>query len=243
MGKIRISFSSRILAQPLRCLGPAAALLALLLGLSGCASIEQQQAKELSAEGQVLLQTLLDDAQDALSAGQVSASSQTPDGVGGIGAAELFYQALSIQPDNPAAQRGLEQILEQYLARGTDAAEAGDFSSSYALLNRARSIDTQHPSIGPAQAYIDTLNGAEVRSIVVAGLSPTALNQVIDSLVLEVKPSVATCRFRIFAPSDAQTRALYQALRDGFVRNNLSIRIRASTTISQPTRLERICNP
>lgn len=241
--------SHQILLVFLSAIRPAVTLLACLVGLSSCAGIDQHEAKQVSVEEQIRLQTLVERGQDALRAGRLSMPSQTQTqiqtqkSVASTGAAEFFYQALAIQPDNPAAQRGLEQILEHYLAQAIDAADLGDFSSSYRLLTQARSIDAGHPSIAPAQAYIATLDDADSRSIVVAGLSTPALNRVIDSLVLEVKPKAAKCRFRIFAPSDPQARALYKALREGYVRNNLGTRIRASTTISKPQRLERICTP
>lgn len=245
--------SHQILLLFLSAIRPAVTLLACLAGLSSCAGIDQHEAKQVSVEEQIQLQTLVERGQDALRAGRLSMPSQTQNqtqtqtqtqkSVASTGAAEFFYQALAIQPDNPAAQRGLEQILEHYLAQAIAAADLGDFSSSYRLLTQARSIDAGHPSIAPAQAYIATLDDADSRSIVVAGLSTPALNRVIDSLVLEVKPNAAKCRFRIFAPSDSQARALYKALREGYVRNNLGTRIRASTTISKPQRLERICTP
>ena len=221
----------------------AAALLTLLLGLSGCTTVGQDRAKNLSAEEQLQLQTLLENGQDALRAGRIIAPSQRRDSVTRSGAAEFFYQALAIQPNNPAAQRGLEQILEQYVAQAIEAADAGDFSSSYRLLTQAKSIDPGHPSIEPAQAYVTTLDDADYRSIMVEGLSPSALSQIIDSLVLEAQPSAAKCRYRISAPSDSQTRSLYKALREGYARNNLNTRIRVSTTLSKPQRLERICTP
>ena len=247
--------SHQILLVFLSAIRPAVTLLACLVGLLSCAGIDQHEAKQVSVEEQIQLQTLVERGQDALRAGrlgmpsqtqtqiQIQTQTQTQKSVASTGAAEFFYQALAIQPDNPAAQRGLEQILEHYLAQAIDAADLGDFSSSYRLLTQARSIDAGHPSIAPAQAYIATLDDADSRSIVVAGLSTPALNRVIDSLVLEVKPNAAKCRFRIFAPSDPQARALYKALREGYVRNNLGTRIRASTTISKPQRLERICTP
>lgn len=249
MRKKRLLKSHQILLVFLSAIRPAVTLLACLVGLLSCAGIDQHEAKQVSVEEQIRLQTLVERGQDALRAGRLSMPSQTQTqiqtqkSVASTGAAEFFYQALAIQPDNPAAQRGLEQILEHYLAQAIDAADLGDFSSSYRLLTQARSIDAGHPSIAPAQAYIATLDDADSRSIVVAGLSTPALNRVIDSLVLEVKPNAAKCRFRIFAPSDPQARALYKALREGYVRNNLGTRIRASTTISKPQRLERICTP
>ena len=251
MRKKRLLKSHQILLLFLSAIRPAVTLLACLVGLLSCAGIDQHEAKQVSVEEQIQLQTLVERGQDALRAGRLSMPSQTQNqtqtqtqkSVASTGAAEFFYQALAIQPDNPAAQRGLEQILEHYLAQAIAAADLGDFSSSYRLLTQARSIDAGHPSIAPAQAYIATLDDADSRSIVVAGLSTPALNRVIDSLVLEVKPNAAKCRFRIFAPSDPQARALYKALREGYVRNNLGTRIRASTTISKPQRLERICTP
>lgn len=234
-----------LLTLPLRFFRSATVPWALLLWLSGCATVENTGVKTLTAAEQIQLRALLNAGQDALGAGRPGTTAE--DGGSAVhfeaGASEFFYQALAIQPENPAAQRGLEQILEQYLARAIDAADAGDFSSSYSLLNQARSIDPGHPSIEPGQAYITLLDDAEIRSLVVTGLSPSALSRSIDSLVLEVKSSAATCRFRIVAPSEFQTRSLYKALREGFVRNKLGTRIRASTTISKPKRLERICTP
>lgn len=232
----------QLLTLMLRQVRSAAALLTLLSVMSSCATVEQHRIKTLTTEDQIRLQALLEAGQDALQAGRLSAPSQDFPATA-TGAAELFYQALAIQPDNPDAHRGLEQILEQYVAQAIEAADVGDLLSSYSLLARATSIDPQHPSIRPAQAYVNVLDRADVRSIVVASLSPTALGRIIDSLVIEVKPRAEKCHYRIFAPSDSQARTLYNRLRESYARNDLNIRVRASTTISQPERLERICTP
>lgn len=241
MWKKHLSASHQLWSLLLSAIRPLPAFLALALGFSGCAAVDQDETQNLSAAEQIRFQTLMERGQEALRAGGLVEPNQSR--VASAGAAEYFYQALAIQPNNPTALRGLEQILEQYLTSAIDAADAGDFASAYRLLTAAKSIDARHPSVEPAQAYVTSLAEADFKSVVVAGLPPSALSRVIDNLLLEVKANATSCRFRLFAPSDPQTRALYQALREGYVRNNLGTRIRASSTISQPLRLERICTP
>ncbi len=218
-------------------------LILVLLYLTGCSGIDRNPAKTLTAKEQEQLQALILAGQDALTAGRLDASGtdQPTTRNAQPGALEFFNQALGIQPSNSEARRGQEQVLERYLAQASQTAAGGDFSLAFTLLSRARAIDPEHPSIAPTQTYIDDLANADIRSVVVAGMSSTALNQIVDSLVREMGPQNHRCRFRIFAPSDAETRALYRILRDSYAKNKLTGRIRASTAISQPKRLERIC--
>lgn len=186
----------------------------------------------LSVAEQLRLQTLLNAAEDAFAKDHLGLPAQGS-------ALQLFRSALRIDPSNPAAQRGLEQIVERYLALAIDAAKQGNSSSAQSMLERGSSIDPVHPSIAPATEFVAAMDKSARKTVIVQGLSPAGLSRTIDRLLIDIS---VTCRFVIAAANDARARELYQALRAGFQRNQYQRRPRAATMISTPERLERVCN-
>lgn len=219
--------------------------LSALFWLSGCVSIHDSGSKPLNAQEQAALQTMLEDGAKALAQATNSDGGSAASQEEALirDAVDLFHRALALAPANAAAQRGLEQALEQYVALAQAAGRSEDFVLAKQLLAQAKAIDAGHPSIEPAEQFIASLENASIVSIRVAGLSSPDLSRIIDALVAEMNTQGSTCRFRIFAASDVETRELYSALRQGFARQKQPGRPRASTAISTPKRLERICYP
>jgi|GEM_PF-1381911 tetratricopeptide (TPR) repeat protein len=215
-----------------------------LFWLGGCVSIHDSGSKPLNAQEQAALQAMLEDGAKALAqATNSDGGSASQDEALIRDAVDLFNRALALAPANAAAQRGLEQALEQYVALAQAAGRSEDFDLAKQLLAQAKAIDAGHPSIEPAEQFIASLENASIVSVRVAGLSSPDLSRIIDALVAEMNTQGSTCRFRIFAASDVETRELYSALRQGFARQKQPGRPRASTAISTPKRLERICYP
>lgn len=207
----------------------------MLLLLSGCAATSIDPAtptsRILSAEEENQLESLLVRAEEALTKGLLDPFQQSS-------ATYLFRQALSLDPNNAEAERGLEQIVERYVALAMTAARQGDTDRAGDLLASSRLIDPEHMSIGPTSEFINAVDTSQRESVIIRGLSASALADAIDRLVREAGTS---CRYRISAANDERARELYQLLREAFARNDVKRRPRAATEISTPDRLERIC--
>ena len=206
-----------------------------LVSAIGCETIEQQstsgQVRALSDAEKREVQTLIYDAEDAFANNHLGF---THDG----SALTLYRQVLRLDPENAQAQRGMEKIIEHYIALALKAANRFDTATARTLLDRGRQIDPTHPSIAPAEQFIQTIDTSHREVVILRGLTDAKVRATINALVQGVQK---TCRFRIFAANDARTRHLYQLLRASFLRNDLNRRPRASSNISTPERLERIC--
>ena len=206
-----------------------------LVSAIGCETIEQQsasgQVRALSDAEKREVQTLIYDAEDAFANNHLGF---THDG----SALTLYRQVLRLDPENAQAQRGMEKIIEHYIALALKAANRFDTATARTLLDRGRQIDPTHPSIAPAEQFIQTIDTSHREVVILRGLTDAKVRATINALVQGVQK---TCRFRIFAANDTRTRHLYQLLRASFLRNDLNRRPRASSNISTPERLERIC--
>ena len=206
-----------------------------LVSVIGCETIEQQstsqQVRALSDAEKRKVQTLLYDAEDAFASNHLN----FPDDGSAL---TLYRQALRLDPENAQAQRGMEKIIEHYIALALKAANRFDTATARTLLDRGRQIDPTHPSIAPAEQFIQTIDTSHREVVILRGLTDAKVRATINALVQGVQK---TCRFGIFAANDARTRHLYQLLRASFLQNDLNRRPRASSNISTPERLERIC--
>ena len=206
-----------------------------LVSVIGCEIIEQQstsqQVRALSDAEKREVQTLIYDAEDAFASNHLN----FPDDGSAL---TLYRQALRLDPENAQAQRGMEKIIEHYIALALKAANRFDTATARTLLDRGRQIDPTHPSIAPAEQFIQTIDTSHREVVILRGLTDAKVRATINALVQGVQK---TCRFGIFAANDARTRHLYQLLRASFLQNDLNRRPRASSNISTPERLERIC--
>ena len=213
----------------------AIALMIMLLLSSGCGTLPKQPSAEpertLSATEKRQVQALIFAAEDAMANSHLS----FPDDGSAL---SLYRQALRLDPKSAHAQRGLETIIEHYVALALKAANRGDTATARALLNRGRDIDPTHPSIGPTEQFVQTVETSRREIVTLRGLSESKLRATIEAMVQGIQPN---CRFRIYAANDARTRHLYHLLRESFLRNDLNRRPRAASSISTPERLERIC--
>lgn len=213
----------------------AIAVTIMLLLSSGCETLPKpssaEPARTLSAAEKREVQALIYAAEDAMANSHLS----FPDDGSAL---NLYRQALRLDPKSAHAQRGLETIIEHYVALALKAANRGDTATARALLNRGRDIDPTHPSIGPTEQFVQTVETSRREIVTLRGLSESKLRATIEAMVQGIQPN---CRFRIYAANDARTRHLYQLLRESFLRNDLNRRPRAASSISTPERLERIC--
>ncbi len=207
----------------------------MLLLNGGCATLSKQTVarpdRTLSAAEKREVQEHIYAAEDAMTNNHFSIPN---DG----SALSLYRKALRLDPKNAQAQRGLEVIIEHYVALALKAAKRNDTARASRLLNRGRDIDPTHPSIGPTEQYLKNVDTSHREIVTLRGLSEAKLRATINALVQGIAPS---CRFRIYAADDANARRLYQLLRESFLHHDLNRRPRTASSISTPERLERIC--
>ena len=205
----------------------------------GCGTLSKQTVAEpgrtLSAAEKREVQGHIYAAEDAIANNHLSIPN---DG----SALSLYRQALRLDPKNAQAQRGVEVIIEHYVALALKAAKRDDIASARRLLNRGRDIDPTHPSIGPTEQFVQTVDTSHREIVTLRGLSESKLRATIEAMVQGMVQGIQpNCRFRIYAANDARTRHLYHLLRESFLRNDLNRPPRAASSISTPERLERIC--
>lgn len=154
-------------------------------------------------------------------------------------AVELYGQLLALEPDNRAAKRGLEQIVERYVELALTAADRQQFAQARSMLARARIVDADHPAIEPTTEQLRLLMHAKREKLMLAK-SPlrNRAATVRDALVaFGAKARVATCRVTINARNDAEGRWIYQQLSQADGER----RIRAKMQLASPPSVELIC--
>lgn len=142
-----------------------------------------------------------------------------------------YLQVLSIAPENASAQHGMQQIVETYLAWSIAAIEAGQYRRATDMLNKARSVDEQHPSI---KAIEKRITRAQMSRSDTFKLDQSALSQHGDALIKELheigrKAERQQARVRIIATTDADGRWIYQQLNAASLN-----RIRATIELGSP---------
>ena len=153
---------------------------------------------------------------------------------------QLYNHILQLDPDQEDAQRGLERIVERYIALAMQALQRGQYAGARSMLARARIILPNHPSIEPSERQIRLLSKAQ-RSVL--QLSQQALREespdLVASIVQFAQPQAESqdCRYTINAKNDAQGRWIYQTLNSASGDN----RVRAQINLRLPASVERMC--
>ena len=154
------------------------------------------------------------------------------------GSALTLYRAiLADDPEVEEAKRGIERIVERYIAMSLQALERRQFARARSMLARARIIQADHPSIEPTDAQLRLIMGAD-RSVL--KLARDALRDETPELKAELRRFAANfgrCRFTIYARNDGQGRWIYQQLSADLDGQ----RLRAQIKIQAPTQVERLC--
>src|SRR5690606_25041134 len=151
----------------------------------------------------------------------------------------LYDRVMILDPDNEAARRGLERIVERYLELALSAAEKRRFSEAEAMLNRARLVDPEHPGIDPTDVQVRLLAGAERHVVPLDGEGLRRQDPAVASALRQAGLASRGdgCRVRIVARSDSEGRWIYQQMSDA----PGDTRIRAQLDIGSPPRVEVLC--
>jgi len=127
-----------------------------------------------------------------------------------------YLQVLAIDPVNEAANRGISNIVEQYLDWSLESLGNRDFRAATNYLNKARSVDETHPNISAVETrlsesrksmeenYLLDPNGLKHRS--------ASTRSELDAIAGRIQATSAT--IVITARSDSEGRWIYQQLND-----------------------------
>lgn len=211
------------------------------VGLGGCQSApepapEPQAAAEPEPEAprldNAVLFPLLDAAEQAIAENRLTYPKAGS-------AYSIYLQILERYPDQEDAVRGIERIVEAYVALSMRALERRQFGAARSMLARARLIEPGHPSIEPSAAQIRLVEEADRKTLQFkqADLASKAPYLTTQLRALAEESNGRTCRFIISARSDGQGRWIYQQLSNGLGEQ----RLRAQIKIRTPAGVERLC--
>lgn len=150
-------------------------------------------------------------------------------------AIHLFTQMLRLDPSSEVARRGFEQVIERYMALATSAADRGQFARSRSMLDKARLIDRDHPSIEPTATRVEQLARASRATVRLDGITEAEQKKRVEEMTAGAS---GQCRYTIAARNDAVARAVYRLLKNA----NAGGRPSARVVVSTPTRIEQICS-
>ena len=151
----------------------------------------------------------------------------------------LYHQILDTDPDNIAAQRGLERIVEHFLEAASTALERQQYTRADSMLSRARLADRHNPNIEPIETQLRLIENARREKVrldwrKLAARSPD-LNKPLARLGGMARQ--AGCRATITVSNDAEGRWVYQQMS----RSPGKERIRARMQIASPASVEIVC--
>lgn len=146
-----------------------------------------------------------------------------------------YLAVLELVADQQHALNGIERIVEHFLQRAQEAVRQQRWAAARSMLDRARLVDADHPSLPSLYTQLQRLRDAERIRL---DLSSTAVRdrttEAADALArLGVRARQANARVLIRAGSDVQGRWIYAQLN----RAPGDRRIRAEMEIGWPPRV------
>jgi hypothetical protein len=143
---------------------------------------------------------------------------------------------IALDSDNIEAKRGFEKIIERYIQLSIKAINRKQFNRAQSMLDRARLVDKEHPSIAPAQKQLDLISSSKID---VLKINKNAIDVELEQRIASfgLAPPKQNCRFLISASNDEQGRSIYQKLKGA----QNSVKLNAQINIKLPTQIERQC--
>ena len=148
-----------------------------------------------------------------------------------------FSRALALAPNLPEARRGMERIVERYLALAHRAIDRENWRAAGTMLDRAAVVDAAHPGIEPVRRHLRLQANAER---VTLDLDRNAVRAQSPALAARLaafgrRARNANARVTIRAASDAQGRWIHAQLRKAPgtvpVRGNIELGLPPKVTI------------
>ena len=125
-----------------------------------------------------------------------------------------YLQVLAIDPINDDAERGISNIVEQYLDWALGSLGERNFRAATNYLNKARSVDETHPNIRAVETRISEYQNASEETYL---LDPNGLknrsistSRELNAIATRIQETTATAI--ISARNDAEGRWIYQQL-------------------------------
>lgn len=196
-------------------------------------AIRENQARADQAE----LEALLEDAEMAMATEHFIFPASNS-------ALALYDRVLILDPKNETALRGLESIVDHYLAEATNAAANRRFEQARSFLAQAELVDPEHPGVEPTMEQITMLSSARLTAVnldadKLKARDPLLVDSLRSAGMLSRQPG---CSAVIYARSDAEGRWIYQKMSTG-PEGEGGDRIRANLQISWPAKIEVLCFP
>ena len=125
-----------------------------------------------------------------------------------------YLQVLSIDPSNEDANRGISNIVEQYLDWSIESLQNRHFRAAANYLNKARSVDELHPNITAVATRITEYKNSKEENYL---LDPSSLTNRSKSTRIELEAIAArmqktSATIIIVARNDPEGRWIYQQL-------------------------------
>jgi hypothetical protein len=127
-----------------------------------------------------------------------------------------YLQVLSIDPQNEAAEQGIANIVDRYLDWSIQSVEMGRYHLATDYLNKARSVDENHPNIATVESMIEFhLNGNQ-KSFAFSRNSIQDKEPAVISELKTIAGDISSYKASIVieAPSDEMGRWIYQQLNE-----------------------------
>ena len=129
-------------------------------------------------------------------------------------ALSYLQKANNLKPDSIEVTRGLDDIVERYITLTKQQLEMGSITTASLFLERAETVQAEHPSIGPARAQISLLESADQRifELDTEDLAERSLQLVAFLKDIGSMGASPECRTTITTPNDADGRWIYRSL-------------------------------
>lgn len=127
-----------------------------------------------------------------------------------------YLQVLSVDPQNEAAEQGIANIVDKYLDWSIQSVEMGRYHLATDYLNKARSVDENHPNIATVESMIEFhLNGNQ-KSFAFSRDSIQDKEPAVISELKTIAGDISSHKASIVieAPSDEMGRWIYQQLNE-----------------------------
>ncbi len=155
-----------------------------------------------------------------------------------------FQRVLAYEPDNEIALQGLQDIVLRYVELAGEAGKQGLFDQAESLLDRARFVDEEHPSIAAALLELQAERNSgdlffQFDDLAVARRTESFQAELAD-IARQAKEHEAF--FLITAPNDDLARWMYSVMReavDGYrLRGNIELAAGTSIRLRMPQETE-----
>jgi hypothetical protein len=179
--------------------------------MSGCQvsppAKQAQAPKAVLSTGEKKIENLLVEAERAFEASRLTTPVSD-------NAYLRYLQILSIDSSNTAAEQGIANIVEKYLAWSIDAVNSGQYRKATDYLNKARSVDENHTNIDSVANLLSShLDGGKKTY----SFTRTEVQERNSGIITRLEVIAAditkfNARVVIEAPSDPTARWIYQQL-------------------------------